>query len=206
MCTLSNTAGSDSYSEEPGEIGNTTKIITRKNYYKDLINKANTVSLIKIFKHYNLRLDEYNKKIICPLKSHQGGRESTPSFYLYAETNTYYCFGCKSGVRASDFISAMDRCTKVQAAYKILEIFDSDVDDDKVYDSDNFTERLEIMLDFSNSIREFYQRYISEDAITYIEVACKKYDDLNLKHDKLDNNALKSIVQQLKNYIELYIT
>jgi hypothetical protein len=204
MRTLSNTARSDSSSETPGDSGDIAEAFTGKDYYQDLINRANTIPLVRIFKLHHIRLDEYNKKTTCPFKSHKGGRESTPSFYFYPETNTYYCFGCKAGVRPCDFIAEIDRCTKVQAAHKLLELFGEEVDEDNVYDPQSFKDRLTIMMDFSNTVREFYQTYSTDDARVYIEGACKKYDALNLKHQKLDNDALRSIVKQLKDYINLY--
>ena len=97
----------------------------------------------------------------------------------------------------------MNRSTKVQAAHKLLEMFESDVDEDNIYDRESFSKMLEIMMDFSNTVREFYQTYPTEEARVYVEVACKKYDALNLKH-KFENEALSRTVEQLKEYINLY--
>jgi len=59
------------------------------------------------------------------------------------------------------------------------------------------------MMDFSNTVREFYQTYPTEEAGVYVEAACKKFDALNLKK-KLNNEALQRTVEQLKQYITLY--
>lgn len=97
----------------------------------------------------------------------------------------------------------MERCTKVQAAYKILQLFGADVDDDNIYDPEDLAERLKIMMDFSNTVREFYQTYPSEEAGVYVEQACKKLDTLQLKK-RLNNEALSRTVEQLKEYITAY--
>jgi len=204
MRPLSNTARSDSSSETPGDSGNIAEAFTGKDYYQDLIDRANTVPIGSIFKLYHIRVDDYNRKTTCPFKSHKGGRETTPSFWFYPETNSYCCYGCRCGSRVVDFVAEMDHCTKIQAAHKVLELFGDDVDEDGVHDPASFAERLEIMMDFSTTVREFYQTYSAEDAWVYIEVACKKYDALNLKHQKLDSEALHRIVEQLKDYINLY--
>lgn len=207
MCPLSNTTGSDSVSETPSEAGDMAASFTGKDYYQELISKADTVPLVKIFRHYGIRLDDYNIKITCPFKAHRGGRESTPSFYFYPETNSFYCYGCHIGgknAHGCSFIAEMDCITRVQAAYKVLQLFSEDVDEDNIYDPGNFSEKLGIMMDFSNAVREFYQTYSNAEARVYIEGACKKYDALNLKHKNLDNEALRSIVKQLKDYISLY--
>lgn len=204
MCAVSDTTRSNSGRETSGDIGDLTEAFTRKDYYQKLIERANTVSLIKIFKHYGIKLDLYNRKIRCPLKSHSGGRERTPSFGFFPDTNTYHCFGCKAGPAPCNFVAEMDRCTKVQAAYKILELFDADADKDGIYEGIDFSEKLVIMMDFSNVVREFYQTYSGEEARVYIEMVCASYDEILLKHERLDNDALRRTVEQLKEYIFLY--
>lgn len=206
MCPLSSAAGSDSNSETSGEDGSVAAAFAGKDYYQELISKANTVPITKLFRMYGVRLDEHNKKSTCPFKSHKGGRERTGSFYYYPETNSFFCFGCRIGgqhAHGCEFVAAMDGITKVQAAYKILQLFESDVDEDNIYNPQDFEERLKIMMEFSGTIREFHQTYPTPEAGVYVEVACKKFDTLNLKH-KLDNEALRRIVEQLKEYISLY--
>jgi len=207
MRQLPDTTRSDGYSETPDETGDIAAAFTRKDHYQELISRADTVPITRLFKQYGIRLDEYNKKIACPFKAHKGGRETTPSFYFYPETNSFYCFGCHIGgknAHGCSFVAEMDRITRVQAAHKVLELFAEDVDEDNVYDQSNFSEKLAIMMDFSNAVHEFYQTFSSEEAGVYIEVACKKYDALSLKHKNLDNEALRSVVKQLKDYINLY--
>jgi len=77
------------------------------------------------------------------------------------------------------------------------------VDEDRVFDRDNFSERLELMMDFSNTVREFRRTFLDEKSIFYIEHVCSVYDTVNLKH-KLDNEALRRLVEKLKEDIESY--
>lgn len=178
-----------------------------KDYYQDLIDRADTIPLIRVFKHYGIRLDEHNKKITCPFKAHRGGRESTPSFYFYPDTNSFYCFGCHIGGKSSHgclFMSEMDRLTKVRAAYKLLELFAEDVDEDNIHNQNNFSERLKIMMEFSDAVREFYQTYSSKEARVYVEMICEGFDSLNLKHKNLDNTALSRAVEDAKRFMSLY--
>ena len=119
-------------------------------FYEDksrgIIQEANSVSLTKIFRHYNIRVDEGNRKAPCPF--HKGGRESSASFYYYPESNTYFCFGCKIGSRPIDFVSLIENCTYMEAANKILSQFSSgDYVIDNSIDKNNCSERLETMLD-----------------------------------------------------------
>ena len=203
MCPLPSSNRPASSSETPGETGSPSEAFGGKDYYQELIGKANTIPIIKVLKHYGVRVDAYNRKTTCPLKTHKGGRERTPSFWAYPETNTFYCFGCKAKSRPCDFVAAMDGCTRVQAAQKLIRLFGSDVDEDNIYNPEDFEERLRIMMDFSTTVRNFYRSNSGEKAAVYVEAACKKFDALNAKK-KLNNDALLRMVEEFKEYIRLY--
>lgn len=207
MHDVSNSTGSDGYGEAYGEDGNTATPAARKAFYQDVIRKANTVPLIRIFKHYGVRVSPVQCTIICPFKSHKGGRENSGSFVYYPQTNSFRCYGCKTGgpfAHGVEFIASMDGINKAKAAFKILKLFADDVDEDgELPEGENFSERLEIMVDFSNTVREFRQSFCDEKSFTFIEEVCAIYDNLQLAH-KLDNEALRRIVGQLKEKISSY--
>lgn len=206
MRPLSNSTRSNSNSSIPGEVRNIATSIAGQESYQDLINLANTVPLIHIFKHYGLRVDEYNRKITCPFKSHKGGRETTPSFYYYAHTNSFRCYGCGIGhqyAHGCEFVAAMDGITKSKAALKVLELFSTDVDEDNILSKRDFSERLEIMVNFANVVREFRQAHVDEKSQKFIEDMCLVYDQHNLKHDHT-NEALYRVVERIKEQIAFY--
>lgn len=204
MRELPNTTGSISNGEISGEAGSFTAPSQGKAFYQDLIRRANTVPIIRIFKYYGLRLNETNHKIVCPIPSHKGGRENSASFNYYPQTNTFWCFGCKTGVGCCELMAAMDGISKAKAAFKILELFSSDVDEDAIIDREDSSERLEIMMDFSNTVRNFRQTYIDENSVAFIEDKCSVYDRLNLRHKTLNNEALRRSVELLKEEINSY--
>lgn len=207
MHDVPNTTGSESDGESCWEVGDSPTPLTGKAFYQDLIRKANTVPIIRIFKHYGLRLSERSPKITCPFKSHKGGRERTPSFQYYPETNTYYCHGCKACSRPCDFVAEMDGIIKSKAASKIIGLFKDDVDFDADVglDYDDMSEKLEIIMDFSNTVREFRNSNFDEKSYIFIEHMCWIYDDLNARLEKkFDNKALYRIVEQLKEEIISY--
>lgn len=205
MRNLPDTTGSDGYGETPGETGNSTAPSSGKAFYQDLISRANTVPIIRVFKHYGLRLDEHNRKITCPIPSHKGGRENSASFYYYPQTNTFWCFGCKTGIHCCDLVAAMNSISKTKAAFKLLEWFADDVDEDGILDNSSFSERLEIMMDFSSAVRDFRTIATDQKSVEHIEHVCSVYDRVNLKH-KLDNEGLRRLVEMLKKEITSYKT
>lgn len=207
MRDLSNSAGSFGYGETSGEIGDNATPVAGKAFFKDLIRRANTVPMVRVFKFYGVRIDSIHNKSVCPFKSHKGGRENTASFKYYEDTNSFYCFGCKVGGQQShacEFIAAMDGISRAKAAYKILSLFESDIDDTaEVFDGQNLSEQLEIMMDFANSVREFRKVYLDKESQDFIEKRCEVYDELNAKR-VMDNETLRSVVEHLKEQINFY--
>ncbi len=205
MYKLSDSSGPVGYGETSWEAGNVTEA-SGKNEYKALIAKANSVPLTRIFAHYNLKLDQYNRKAICPFKDHKGGRESSPSFYYNAEKNSFRCYGCGAGspfAHSVEFMSAMDGISKSKAADKIIKLFGVDTGSEVIFDKEDFSEKLQIMLNFSNDIREFRQMNIDIKSQAFIENICKVYDAMNAKHD-LNGEALGVLIGKLKAQISLY--
>jgi len=196
MRNIQNRNGPIGYGETSWETGDTTDASTRKAFFKNLVDRANSVPIVKIFKSYGLRLSEYNKDTICPFLDHKGGRESSASFTYYPPTNSFFCHGCRKGIYGTDFVVAMDGIPRAKAAYKILELFGGDVDDDVEFETLDIAERLEIMMEFSNRVRDFRQDNTDEKSLVFIENICQIYDDMNNKH-KLDNESLRKFISIL---------
>src|ERR1700744_449780 len=74
-----------------------------KNAAKILISQANSADILAVLRQYGVRVDEYNNKCICPFSFH--ANEKTASFKYYKDTNSFYCFGCKSGGGVVNFVS-----------------------------------------------------------------------------------------------------
>jgi hypothetical protein len=207
MRNLPSTTGSFSYGETSWTAGDLTKIDAGKAAEQDLIAKANSVPLFNVLRYYNVRITpSYVNSTICPFKHHKGGRERTGSFYFYPETNSFYCHGCKTGGmhrHAVAFVAAYEGITFVKAAQKIIGLFGSDVDPLAEFSDDrNYSEQLEIMMDFSNAVREFRKNYLDDESQYFIENACAAYDELNSKHD-MDNDSLRSLIFKLKEQIDI---
>jgi hypothetical protein len=206
MRSISDSTRSISEGETSREDGDIADAFTGNNFHQsDSIRIANSIPIERIFKHYGVNLNKYSRKAVCPFKSHKGGRENSPSFNLYPDTNSYCCFGCHQGSKGVDFVSIMDNTTKSKAAAKILSLFGDDVGDDAdvFIDHIDFSEQLEIMMIFSNEIREFRKNYIDNESCNFIDNICETYDDICLKHE-LDNEALRMLVEKYQRKINIY--
>ncbi len=203
MLEISDTYRSNSVSAPSGEDGDFTESFTGKGFYQNIIYKADTVPLQHLFKHYGLNLSENNRKIICPFLSHKGGRESSASFYYYPHSNSFWCFGCKIGRGCCDFVSNMDKTSKVRAAFKIINLFSQEVDEEQIVDRQSYSERMQILMSFSNMIRNFRQHHLDQKSFIFIEDIGKVFDKINNKYD-LSNEALKTVIEHLKVRVEAY--
>lgn len=165
---------------------------------KQTIQKANSVDILCIFKKYGLTLDQFNKQCQCPFLFHQNGQERSASFNYYPNTNSFYCFGCKSGGAAAEFVSLYENISKYKAALSILENnFDSEIIIQK-QNSDDY----KISLEFSHLIREFMKNNLeNKNAILYAESLCAIFDSLTKKY-VLDNNGYKKLYIKLKYRLE----
>lgn len=205
MCALPDTDGSDGFGQASGEDGASKLIAERKRKFKELIVKANSVSLLNIFKAYGVSIDECSRRCSCPFRiKHKGGRDNTPSFNFYPETNTFYCFGCKTGVSPTDFVSILDGISKYEAATKILSSFisSSDFNIEKNENDINYQDRYAIIIDFSNFIRFYYSKNKeNKDASIFIDKVCQAFDKLMSKHN-MNNDSIKILVSKLKDKVE----
>lgn len=208
MFKIPDSAGSSSDSETSGEIGSYAEATPRKTLYQDLIRRADSVPLTKLFSHYNIRVDRYNRKITCPFKSHKNGRESTASFYYYPETNSFRCYGCNMGnpgAHSVELVSVMEGISRYNAALKIIDLFSVDVNNNAIFNErEDYTEKLEIMMDFSNAVKEFRNQHNDAKSEKFIEDMCRIYDDKNARL-KLNNNALRHLVESIKFKISIYV-
>ncbi len=209
MRDLPNTTGPVSYGETSWETGNAPEAATGKSYHQELIHQANTVPLMSIFRHYNIRIDAQRCTIVCPFKSHKGGRENSGSFKYFYETNSFHCYGCKTGgswAHGTEFVAAMDGISRSNAALKIIKLFGDEINAeaiDELSDMENYHEKFAIMMEFSNYVRDLRPTLLDEKCTTHVEYVCSVYDRMNFKH-KLNIEALRRIVDELKEEIRLH--
>jgi hypothetical protein len=205
MCELSNTGGSDSEGKTSWEDGDLREAFTGKDFYQTLIGQAGSIGLTRVIKLYNIKLPSGVTKITCPFKNHKGGRERSPSFQLFLHTNSFYCYGCQSHGNSVDFVSKMDGTSKVTAAQKILSLFESNFDEASFLDVQDLDGRMDLMVKFSNVVRNFRQTHFDEKSEAYIEAVCAAYDRLYAKHKLYnDNESLESAINKFIYVIDSY--
>jgi DNA primase len=198
MCPLQSKSGPSNIGEafiKDRDIGTDDKDA------KILIRKANSVDILSIFREHSIKLDEDLTKCFCPFPFHN---ERTASFKYYKDTNSFYCFGCKSGGGPVEFVALIGNISKDKAATKILTRFDIDATQEIAADYTDFVSRQQLFLEFSTLIRNFISDNLDDkSAMDYCEKVTLIFDTINFKHN-LDNGGLKSLITKLKTKLDQY--
>lgn len=170
------------------------------NVVQQSIDKANTASLLDILYAYKLKIDNLNHKICCPFPFHKNGQERSASFWYYPDTNSFFCYGCKSGGTSVDFVAVYEDITRYQASLLINNEY---VTDDSII-SEKSINYSKIYLGFSHSIREFIISHVgSTKALAHAEQMCIAFDTLRHKYI-LDPDGLEMLVAKLQDKLQLF--
>ena len=70
------------------------------------------LTITAVLQHYNLKPDR-NNQIKCPFHE-----DDKPSCRIYADTNTFHCFGCGTTGDQIEFIEKYEKCSKHEAILK----------------------------------------------------------------------------------------
>jgi DNA primase len=164
--------------------------------FEELIIKANSVKIEEVIKYYNPSYIPGNRKINCLI--HKNGLETTPSCYVYPETNSFWCFACNAGTRPVDLVVALEKVSRNKAAEKILSSF-ANSKPILLKEVDSLKENLELNIKFSNFIREA-RSFIFYDKI---EEICETFDKISISHN-LNNYSLNKLIEKLFDKIKKY--
>ena len=203
MHPLPNTDRSDGRSNLQGEGWNTEPTYDTKPISKEQIKQANSISIISVLGVYGIKINQYTKHIMCPFNQrHKDGQDKSPSFTIYSHTNSFWCFGCKTGSTPIDFVMNKRSINFHDAVIEILQILSNEINIDNIGGSTiDFNQRLDILVKFSSFVREKISSSNSLD-LEYIENICATFDEFNRKYNKnMTNDALQSIVDILQHKI-----
>jgi hypothetical protein len=158
------------------------------------IRLANTVSIVNIFQHYDIHLDQHTKKVCCPLPLHN---ERSASFYYYPNTNSFFCFGCKQGGGPVELVSQMNGCAKDNAARHILSQFESEVRVGEISECDDYKDRQLLLIKFAKIIHSYLHANINEEAFDRANKIAYIFDELNNRNN-ISNEGLMQLIEKLE--------
>lgn len=203
MHSLSNRTKSDSNSEPQNDAWS-IKSNVGTNFVKEQIKQANTVPIILLLNAYGIKVSPQTKHICCPFSSlHNKGKDRTPSFTIYTHTNSFWCFGCKTGSSCVDFVINLKGLKPLAAAQEIIAIANGAHIDPFEFSSLDFSEKMETLMNFATRIRQTMNEQSNQKDINFLEEVCSVLDTLNTKYKKtMTNETLLAIVDKLIRKVE----
>ena len=91
---------------------------------------------------------------LCPFHN-----EKTPSFTVYNETQSFYCFGCGAGGDAVTFIKNIENLDYMDAVKLLAQRAGMQMPDDKTYD-DSLSKKRRRILEINRETAKFYYSYL----------------------------------------------
>ena len=191
----------------------------------NIIWNLRSIPFSRVLVYYNVKVPSYQSaktyKVYCPFHP-----ETNPSFAVYTESNSFYCFSCLSGGDSISFIREKEGCRFYPAleilsrigGYKISAdvlkeisqtfggIWGSPDQVKKVYETRKKEEWRKLILVISEDFKQFYQAHPGWEAFykTYIEWLWVEFEAITLMGDmtieKLD--ALKDWLREGKRFIK----
>lgn len=94
---------------------------------------------------------------LCPFHN-----EKTPSFTVYQDTQSFYCFGCGAGGDAVGFIRKIENLDYMDAVKSLAERAGMQMPDDRTYD-DSLSKKRRRMFELNRSTAKFFHNYMMSD-------------------------------------------
>jgi hypothetical protein len=121
------------------------------------------IRLIDVLRHYGFKIEKNHQRpswsdnIICPLPTHKGAKERTPSFGYCFVSDHGHCLGCNWTGRGVEFISAYEGISRTAVAERVLAQYGEDVSADDLSDYED--DLSPVLLDGSKFLQELTQKH-----------------------------------------------
>lgn len=191
----------------------------------DMIWNLRSIPFSQVLLHYNVRIPYSNQdiktyKVSCPFHP-----ETNPSFTVYNESNTFYCFSCTKGGDTIQFIREREGCG-FYAALEILSriggyhisadtlkeisqtfggVWSSPEQVKRLFEVRKREEWKKLAQVIAEDFKQFYQRYPNwqEFYKTYIEWLWDEYEAITLGDMTMERlDILKDWLREGKKFIK----
>lgn len=104
--------------------------------------------------YVTLRKNGSTSKGLCPFHN-----EKTPSFTVYNDTQSFYCFGCGAGGDAVTFLKKIENLDYIDAVKLLAQRAGLQMPDDNSYD-DSLSKKRRRVLEINRETAKFYYSYL----------------------------------------------
>lgn len=128
-------------------------------FLQELRNRADIETTISSY--VNLKRVGRISKGLCPFHG-----EKTPSFTVYPDTQSYYCFGCGNGGDVITFIKNIENLDYIDAVRFLADKNGMDMPDENTYDSTVNKRRLRMLEANREAARFFHKCLTTREGVT----------------------------------------
>ncbi len=127
-----------------------------ENFLQDLRLKTDIYDVISTYVTLKKRGRTYVG--LCPFHN-----EKTPSFTVYPETQSFYCFGCGAGGDAVGFMKRIENLDYIDAVKYLAQRAGLQMPDESTYD-DSLAKKRRKILEINRESAKFFNAYMMSDA------------------------------------------
>ena len=127
-----------------------------ENFMQDLRLKTDIYDVISTYVTLKKRGRTYVG--LCPFHN-----EKTPSFTVYPDTQSFYCFGCGAGGDAIGFVKRIENLDYIDAVKALAQRAGIQMPDDNSYD-DSLAKKRRKILEINRESAKFFNSYMMSDA------------------------------------------
>lgn len=165
------------------------------------------VRTLDILRHYGVKIEmnyqrPWSHNVICPLPSHKGARERTPSFGYCFPSDHWHCLGCNKSGRAVEFISLYECVHRSVVAERILDKYGASSNTDLEEDNDYEDDISPILLDGSKYLQTMIQQNKNNSKqLKEIDKLIYWLDSYLMTGKKLQAEELKKRIDRVKEFV-----
>ncbi|MBQ9532047.1 MAG: DNA primase [Eubacterium sp.] len=126
-----------------------------ENFIQDLKLKTDIYDIVSTYVTLKKRGRTYVG--LCPFHN-----EKTPSFTVYPDTESFYCFGCGAGGDAVGFMKRIENLDYIDAVKALAQRAGMQMPDESTYD-DSLAKKRRIILEINRESAKFFNSYMMSD-------------------------------------------
>lgn len=154
------------------------------------------MDILELLNKYQIKVEKIGDKYRtnCPFPDHQ---DDSPSFILYPNTNSFYCFGCQRGGDVAQFLIHYHKISWEEAK-KRLGTDNIVAEIEEIQKSNKYQEELDFNTELNYNVSKLIRGKLQSGIpIEKVFLFLKEFDN-KLKNKKLNEQEAKDLIIQVQ--------